>query len=542
MSEKLQQGLTAARIGDKATARQLLTEVIQETPDDVRAWLELAGVVESLAEKRDCFAKVLTIDPNHAAAKAGLELVEQKLQAEGTEQAVLAPPAAVVGDSLPETEAVFCYRHPNVETGLRCNRCNKPICAKCAQRSPVGFRCPDCVVEIEDRFYSQAKGELNPYDQPLDIPFFTYILIGLNIVIWLAMTLAGGSTNNEVLVRFGANYGPLIFEGEYWRLFTSMFLHIGAQHLAFNVVGLIAFGFEMERVYGRYRYIVIYLLAGLFGNLASFAIRGPHIYSAGASGAIFGVIGMNLAFFFYYRRRLGEYGRQRRNLVLVLIGISLILGLTVMPSDNIAHLGGALAGFVLGYVLVPRYQVEPASNSSRYIVDKGSLRRRWWVPVLGIVILVGGVWQVLSFWSSVGDWLTAMTFQSAGDLFSTGETIEYGQTVEGFLTEPDDVDAWTFDGEAGQVITVMMSSSFLDSYLELYSPDGNFLIDDDDGGQEYDARIDRYILPASGRYVIFAHAADGSNAAYQLTLQLVDTLDPNQLDGSGGIAQVDVLQ
>ena len=91
-------------------------------------------MVESLAEKRACFAKVLAIDPNQAAARAGLELVEQKLQAEGTEKAVLDPPAAVVGDSLPETKAIFCYRHPNVETSLRCNRCNKPICVKCAQR------------------------------------------------------------------------------------------------------------------------------------------------------------------------------------------------------------------------------------------------------------------------------------------------------------------------------------------------------------------------------------------------------------------------
>jgi len=292
-SNKLQQGLTAARVGDTAAARQLLTEATRESPEDVRAWLELAGVVETLAEKQDCFAKVLALEPDHPAARAGLALIEQKLAAAGQISGVVQTPPPE------EVEPIYCYRHPTVETGLRCNRCSKPICPKCAQRGPVGFRCPDCVIELEDRYYSQVQGELNPYDRPLHAPFFTYLLLGLNILIWAAMGLAGGSTNNEVLVRFGANYGPLIMAGEYWRLFTSMFLHIGVQHLAFNMVGLVAFGFEMERIYGRYRYILIYLLAGLFGNVASFAIKGPFMYSAGASGAIFGVIGMNLAFFFW---------------------------------------------------------------------------------------------------------------------------------------------------------------------------------------------------------------------------------------------------
>jgi len=443
-SSLVQQGRTAARVGDIAEARRLLTAATQKAPNNVEAWLELAGVVDSLEEKRNCFAKVLELDPGHASAQAGLVLVEQKLSSQPSSQQpriIEAKPPQV------ETGPAFCYRHPDVETGLRCNRCNKPICPTCAQRTPVGFRCPDCIMEIEDRYYSQAKdGDLNPYDRILDTPFFTYVLLGLNALVFLMMELAGGSQNNEILVRFGANYGPLILQGQLWRLFTSMFLHIGLQHLVFNSIGLFIFGVEMERIYGRYRYLVIYLLAGLFGSLASFAVKGPYQFSAGASGAIFGIIGMNLAFFWVYRHKLGEYGRQRRRMVWVLIIINLVLGYTVLPSDNMAHIGGTVAGFILGYALAPRYSIDH-SDSSRRFIDRASLLRRWWVLVLGSALFAGGLWLAFTYWSA----------PERASTFSTVEpniaAIEYGQTIEGNLNT-NDVDLWAFEGKANQIITI----------------------------------------------------------------------------------------
>jgi hypothetical protein len=136
----IQQGLTAARVGDMAEARSLLRQATEEMPDNPAAWLALAGVVESLEEKRSHFSKVLQLDPGHDEAKAGLALVEQKL----AQQRAVAVNAGVG----------VCYRHPETETGLRCNRCNKFICPKCAVRSPVGFRCPDCIREMEDKYYT----------------------------------------------------------------------------------------------------------------------------------------------------------------------------------------------------------------------------------------------------------------------------------------------------------------------------------------------------------------------------------------------------
>jgi rhomboid protease GluP len=512
VSNKLQQGRVAARVGDRAEARRLLLAATQETPESVEAWLELAGVVEAPEEKRRCFVQALNLAPGHPAAQAGLFLVEQKLAGQG---ALAAPGLAAVS---PAGTQIFCQRHPQIETGLRCNRCETPICPKCAQRTPVGFRCPNCVTELEGRYYSQLKdGEVNPYHRPLHQPFVNYLLIGLLALGWFSMEAAGGSTTDEVLINFGANYGPLILQGEIWRLFTSMFLHIGLQHLVFNLVGLLAFGFEMERLYGRYRYLTIYLLSGLLGNLLSFTLQGPNHYSAGASGAIYGIVGTNLAFFWLYRHKLGEYGRQRRNFVLILVGVGLVLGLTAMPADNLAHIGGFLAGTLLGYALAPRYRVNPAGPQQ--IIDRAALTRRWWVPTLGLMTFGGGLWLALSFWLATAGKDLRHSFPDPID----ERHLEYGRTVETHLGN-EDGDIWTFEGKTGQIITIAMNSDSFDTYLELYAPGNAFLVEDDDSGRRKNAKIKAFQLPASGTYTLIAYSVEDRGhlgSPYSLTITLL---------------------
>jgi rhomboid protease GluP len=236
---------------------------------------------------------------------------------------------------------------------------------------------------------------------PLHKPFFTYVLIGAIAVVWLVMELVGGSQNSDVLRAFGANDGWQILEGQTWRLFTSMFLHIGLMHLLFNAYALFIFGIEMERLYGPDRFITVYILAGLFGSLASFAWRGPLTLSAGASGAIFGIIGMNLAFFMIHRQTFGQFGRQRMMNTLVIVGINLVLGFSAYNIDNMAHLGGLIAGFAMGYALAPRYTVVDRYTLNPQAVDTVSLLKRWWVPTLAIIILSGGLTLAISFWSGV---------------------------------------------------------------------------------------------------------------------------------------------
>jgi len=234
---------------------------------------------------------------------------------------------------------------------------------------------------------------------PLSKPFVTYVLLGMIVIIWLLMEVAGGSTSTEVLIKFGANSGGhILLQQEYWRLFTSMFLHIGFAHLAFNSYALFIFGVEMERIYGPGRFVIVYILSGLFGSLASFASKGPLVVSAGASGAIFGIIGMNLAYFYLHRESFGQFGRQRVTSTLVIIGINIIFGFTVPGIDNMAHMGGLIAGFVLGYVLAPRYQVANEYSVTPYLADTNSLAKRWWVPILAVVLFAFGVQMATTFW------------------------------------------------------------------------------------------------------------------------------------------------
>ncbi len=233
---------------------------------------------------------------------------------------------------------------------------------------------------------------------PTSKPMVTYILLGAIVVVWLLMSVAGGSTNSHVLVTFGANYGPFILQGQVWRFFTSMFLHIGLTHLFFNSYALLIFGAQVEGLYGSARFIVIYTLAGIFGSLASFATHGAQVLSAGASGAIFGIIGMNLMFFLSHRQELGQFGRQQISSILFVIGINLLLGFTIPGIDNMAHLGGLATGAAMGFGLSPRYQILQEGTPDAYLNDTVSLLNRWWVTALAMLILVSLTPLAIAFW------------------------------------------------------------------------------------------------------------------------------------------------
>ena len=223
------------------------------------------------------------------------------------------------------------------------------------------------------------------YPLPLRRPTATWVLLGTIVVVFIVETLIGGSTQTDVLVRLGAKVTHLIARGEYWRLFTAMFLHIGFMHLFFNGYALLAIGSEMERIFGWGRLLTIYLLSGLLGNLASYAFS-PNL-AAGASGAIFGLIGVLAAFFALHRERLGAWGRARLANIAFLIAINLFFGFTQPGIDNLAHLGGLLSGIGLGWAMAPRYQLDPTGLR---LVDRNRLGRYWPAVILAAAILVGG--------------------------------------------------------------------------------------------------------------------------------------------------------
>ena len=221
----------------------------------------------------------------------------------------------------------------------------------------------------------------------------TWALLGANIAIWLVLTIAGGSEDSDVLLDFGAMFGPLIANGEYWRLFTAMFLHVGVYHLAFNGFALFIFGPLVERAYGPVRFVTIYVLAGLFGSVASYLMNSISI-GAGASGAIFGVLGA-LAAFFVTQRKTMSGGMAQRSLVglVVLAGINIIYGFVSPGIDNWAHIGGLAAGFILGLALAPEFRMARSPFGTPLgLADGNSLARRWWVVPGAVGVLIVGTW------------------------------------------------------------------------------------------------------------------------------------------------------
>ena len=182
----------------------------------------------------------------------------------------------------------------------------------------------------------------------------TYGIIAINIVVYIFAALLSGSIvdmNMQVLVDMGALYGPLtVWNGEWWRLFTAMFLHGGMTHILMNMVSLYIMGRGMEMYFDTKSYLSIYLFSGLIGGLASLYIH-PQSVGIGASGAIFGVFGALAGFFIAHRKHLGAHTKAFMKEFTVIVVINLVFELSISAVDVSAHIAGLLVGFVGGYLL-----------------------------------------------------------------------------------------------------------------------------------------------------------------------------------------------
>lgn len=179
-------------------------------------------------------------------------------------------------------------------------------------------------------------------------PIITYGIMAICTLLFTLMYLLGnGSTDNITLLYFGANLDSLVREGQLYRLFTCIFLHIGIWHLLCNMYSLYIIGTEIENLYGKIKYLIIFIGSGICGSILSIAFTHNTI-SAGASGAIFGLLGSLLYFGYYYRAYLGN---SIKKTVVPVIVINLVIGFMSSGIDNAAHIGGLVGGILLSMLV-----------------------------------------------------------------------------------------------------------------------------------------------------------------------------------------------
>ena len=185
----------------------------------------------------------------------------------------------------------------------------------------------------------------------------TTLLVAINVIVYLILAILGGSITNiptDTLVQAGAQNTALITStGEYWRIFTAMFIHFNILHIGLNMLSLFLVGRAVEVMYGKWRYLAIYLLSGIIGGIVTFFLQ-PDALAAGASGAIFGVFGAIGIFFIVNRRALGAYGNGAIGQWIFWLGLNLIWGFSTPGIGILDHIGGLVAGLLLGLIFMPR--------------------------------------------------------------------------------------------------------------------------------------------------------------------------------------------
>lgn len=232
-----------------------------------------------------------------------------------------------------ESSESYCYGHKDTPTKLRCSRCERPICGRCAIPASVGQHCPECVAEarrstpkIRTALQATAPG--------------VRAIIGITILVYIADQLLG-------LTGELASYPPATAAGQWYRLLTPMLLHANLLHIGLNMYILYIYGPHAEQAFGTARFVAIYVISGFLGAVASYAFSPCQALGVGASGAVFGIAGVLFAFA-YNRRSSALMGSFLGGLRFFIIA-NLIFGFIIPGIDNFAHLGGLTAGLLLGF-------------------------------------------------------------------------------------------------------------------------------------------------------------------------------------------------
>jgi membrane associated rhomboid family serine protease len=232
-----------------------------------------------------------------------------------------------------------CYRHPDRETGLSCSECGRPICTECMTPAPVGIRCPDHAGK------QRAVRAPRIVARPAGNAIVTKVLVALNVAVYLITAVQGNGLNapGGKLFTDWALFGPLVAQGDWWRLVTAMFLHASIAHIALNMVALVYIGRPVEEYLGSFRYALLYFVSGLAGS-AGALVADPRGVTVGASGAIFGILGAMLIIEWTQTGRFGGAAAS-------LIAINLVFNFAYNGAGGNISIGGHIGGLIGGILV-----------------------------------------------------------------------------------------------------------------------------------------------------------------------------------------------
>jgi membrane associated rhomboid family serine protease len=243
----------------------------------------------------------------------------------------------------------FCYRHPDRQSFVLCQRCTRTVCPECQTQMPVGVICPEClrdqqkapgVTRMPRR--TRASRAARAWTASSERPIVTYALMGVTIFAYLLSLTPGFGDAVRAALAFNSGYllpGPFF---QPWRLLTVTLVHASVWHIGLNMLALWALGRSLEPLLGRWRFAVLYVLSAIGGSVLV-ALLAPGTWVVGASGAVWGLLGA----MFIIGRHLGA----NVTAIAVLLGLNLVI--TFLPGSNISwqgHIGGGLTGLLIGYI------------------------------------------------------------------------------------------------------------------------------------------------------------------------------------------------
>jgi membrane associated rhomboid family serine protease len=265
--------------------------------------------------------------------------------------------------------APTCYRHPDRVTYVRCTRCNRPICPECMRDAAVGHQCEECVREGA-KTVRQPQTVFGGLQKPA-APVVTYTLIAMNVVMFF-LDRASPALQSELVLR-----SPDVANGDLYRLLTSAFMHYGIAHLLFNMYALYIMGPALEVWLGRLRFGVLYALSALGGSVLVYLLSSVDAWTAGASGAVFGLFGAS----FVVGRRLNLDVRWLIGLIALNLAITFVIPL--LGGQNISwqgHIGGLVTGALVAaaYAYAPRERRTMIQTSATVTLVVLFMLLIWW--------------------------------------------------------------------------------------------------------------------------------------------------------------------